>query len=100
MGRVQQAQAWFEGVEVLTTVENTFQPRLNGKRRKITKLGKTFFDGVMIDDVDERLKAGGAFYGRIPTRASDVVAISDTEITLKIGRDEHTVTYSKERTDA
>lgn len=94
--RVAQAQAWFEGVEVLTTVENTYQPRLNGKRRTITKLGKSYFEGAMLDDVDDRLKAGAPFRGHVPTRAADVVAISDTEITLRIGRDDHTVTYRKE----
>lgn len=103
MSRVAQAQAWFEGVEVVTTVSNTFQPRLDGSRRTIEKLGKSFFDGRMLDDVDDRLRAGMPFHGTIPSRARDVVAISDTEITFRLDLDpskgEHTVTYRKQARD-
>jgi hypothetical protein len=101
MSKVKAAQAFFEGVDTITTVENTYRPVLNGTRRRLTRVGKSFFDAVLLDDSsDGRNKAGQDCRGVIPTRAGDVLSVSDTQVTFRLGRPgtrlaEHHVTYRK-----
>ncbi|ERR1022692_1919815 len=101
MSKLKEAQAFFAGVHTITTVENTYHPVLNGTRRRITRVGKSFFDAELLDDSsDGRNKAGQDCRGVIPTRAGDVISISETEVTFRLGRPrtrlaEHHVTYRK-----
>jgi hypothetical protein len=102
MNKVKAAQAFFAGVHTITTVENTYRPVLNGTRRRITHLGKTFFDAELLDDTsDGRNTAGQDCRGVIPARAGDVLSISETEVTFRLGQPgtrlaEHHVTYRKD----
>lgn len=86
MNLVQQAQQFYAQSRELECVENTYIPRQNGHRRIVGRVGKTSY-ACTVD--------GKAFRGTIPTRVRDVVAISDDEITHKIGRDGHTVTLRR-----
>ena len=101
MNRIKAAQGFFDGVHTITTVENTYRPELDGTRRRITRVGKSFFDAELLDDSsDGRNKAGQDCRGVIPTHAGDVLAVSDTEVTFRLGRPgtrlaEHHVTYRK-----
>jgi hypothetical protein len=98
-GKVSQARAFFADAEVLVTVENTYRPELNGCRRQVTKAGASYFHAVLLDDVNERNPAGTVCHGNIPTRAGDIVAIDDEQITCKLGDIPrlagHTVTMRK-----
>jgi hypothetical protein len=74
MSKLEEPQAFFAGVHTITTVENTYRPVLNGTRRRITRVGKSFFDAELLDDSsDGRNKAGQDCRGVIPTRAGDVI---------------------------
>lgn len=101
MSKVETAQAFFAGVHTITTVENTYRPELDGTRRRITRVGKSFFGAELLDDSsDGRNKAGQDCRGVIPTRAGDVLSTSETEVTFRLGRPgtrlaEHHVTYRK-----
>jgi hypothetical protein len=76
-----------EGV-VLETVSNTYRPVLDGSTRRVTKVGASYFDYVMLDGE----QAGENGHSYFPKRASDVVSVSDDEVTYKLSRDGHTVT--------
>jgi hypothetical protein len=105
MGRVAEARAWFADADVLLTVENTYRPELNGTRRRIVKVGASYFDAVMLDDsapYGERgtvQRAGSQCRGNIPTRALDIIAMADDEVTFALGYVQrlkgHTVTFRK-----
>jgi hypothetical protein len=101
MRKTAHAFAFFDGVEILTTIENTYRPQLNGTRRRITRLGRTFFDAILLDDTTDGLhRTGTLFRGNIPSRASEVVSVSDTEATFRLGPPgsklhTHQITYRK-----
>jgi hypothetical protein len=82
----------FEEGGTVTCIENTYRTELNGSTRRIDKLGKSYADCTPLTGPDV---GKGGFYMALPTRAKDVVAVTDTEATWKIGRDEHTVTIRK-----
>lgn len=108
MNRIKAAQAFFEGIGVggiLLTVENTYRPELNGTRRQITKIRKSGYDAILLDDTapygsrGDIQTAGDACAGSIPTRAGDIVEVTDDTITTKLGDTErlagHTVTMRR-----
>lgn len=100
MSKIAEAQQFFDGVQFIVTVENTYRPTLNGTRRRITHVGRSFFDGVLLDaSSDGKTLAGESFRGIIPTRARDVLRVTDTEVTFRLGStprlSEHYVTYRK-----
>jgi hypothetical protein len=103
MSKIREAQDFFDGVQVIVTVENTYCPALNGVRRQITHVGKSFFEGVLLDPSSDGVnQAGQSFRGIIPTRARDVIRVTATEATFRLGAPgtklgEHQVTYSKAR---
>lgn len=72
--------------DVLVCIENTYIPSRAGQRLHITKAGPT----VCFGDMD-----GKGYRLEWPKRVSDVLEISETRITYRIGRGEHTVTYEK-----
>jgi hypothetical protein len=102
MSKIRDAQGFFSDAQVIVTVENTYRPALNGARRRVTHVGKSFFEGVLLDSSsDGKSEAGQPFRGIIPTRAGDVIRVTDTEATFRLGmlgtpRGEHHVTYRKE----
>lgn len=69
---------------VLRCVENTYIPRRAGMLATITKPGVNVFSAEM---------DGKSYRMEFPTRARDVVSASADQVTYKIGRDEHTVTW-------
>lgn len=99
MSKTDEARAFFTDVDVVTTVKNTYRPALNGTRRRITRLGNAFFDATLLDDTtDGDQKAGTDCRGHIPTRASEVIAVSAGEAMFRLGPPgtplyEHYVTY-------
>lgn len=86
MKTVDQVRSIFaEGAEV-ECVENTYIPKRNGQRWTVGAVGKSFW----------RPTGGDNFYGNIPTKAGDVIAVdAGVSATWKIGRDDHTVTYRR-----
>ena len=101
MNKVRAAQQFFDGVEVILTVENTYRPGLNGTRRQITRVGKSFYDAKLLDaSSDGTQPAGRSCRGVIPTRAGEVISVTDSEATFRLGAPgtwigEHHVTYRK-----
>lgn len=105
MSKVEQAQAFFADARIVTTVRNTYRPEVDGTRLRVDVVGKSFVDGVVLDEIlrangDVASRVGSRFRCNIPKRASEVVAVSDTEATFKLGATErlrdHTVTYRKD----
>jgi hypothetical protein len=96
MRTVEKVRALFSEGAVLECVENTYRPELNGSRRRIDKLGKTFADCTTLDGPDAG-KPGG-FYMSLPSRAGDVVELTDDTVTYRLDGPaandgaEHTVT--------
>lgn len=78
MTLVQEAQAFFAVGNVFEQVENTYQPSSDGIRRRVDKVGKSFYDCTPLDGPH----AGKPHRGSIPTRAVDVVALNDHTITF------------------
>lgn len=72
----------------LVCVENTYSAAhgfdRSGLVATIVKAGKNVHDATM---------NGKTYRMSMPTRASDVVALSEDTITYKVGRDDHTVTW-------
>jgi hypothetical protein len=102
MNKREAVRAFFKDVEVLMTVENTYRPELNGTRRRITRLGKTYFEATLLDaTTDGRQMAGSECRGGIPIFASEVLSVSETEATFRLGPPgtrlyEHRITYRKQ----
>lgn len=92
MTALQQARAWFRVGDVLEQVSNTYIPSLDGSRRRVDHVGRSFYDSTMLDGP---LAGTSAYRGRIPTRAGDLIDVGDEQITTKIGRDEHTITLRR-----
>lgn len=91
---------FFADAAVIETVENTYRPSLNGTRRRVTKVGASYFDAIVLDGE----QAGQDCRGVIPTRLGDVVSLGDGAITIKLAGPKgpprlvgHTVTYRKLR---
>lgn len=78
MNAVERVRALFTEGAVIETVENTYIPKNNGMRRRITKLRKSGFDAVVLNGHLE----GKAHVGHFPARVKDVLAVSDTEATF------------------
>ncbi len=97
MSRVEQARAWFADAEVITVVANTYRPGLTGQTRRVTKVGRSFFDAEVLDGPG----VGTRTRGVLPTRARDVIEITDTTVTFRLGDlgrlAGHTVTYAKDK---
>lgn len=89
MTTLEKVRALFVPGGLVTCVENTYH-RENGKLEyigrvwEVGKVGKTVWS-----------PRHGAFRGQFPARAGDVVSVTETEATWKIGRGDHTVTYRK-----
>jgi hypothetical protein len=90
---LQQAKLWFHVGDRLLQIENTYIPAMDGSVRRIDKVGVSFYDCTIVDGGGKN--HGKPYRGNIPTRASDVVAINDHTITMKVGRGEHTVTLRR-----
>jgi len=105
MSKVRQAQEFFATADVILTVENTYRPELNGTRRRVYRVGKSYADATLLDDsasygtLGKVQKAGTDCRISIPTRAADIVAVGEDEVTFRLGRYErladHTVTLRK-----
>ena len=94
MRTLDQVRALFEDGAVVECVENTYRPELNGTRRRIDKLGKSYADCTPLDGPDAGKSCG--FRMALPTRARDVLAVSADAVTFRLGRDDHTVTLRRE----
>jgi hypothetical protein len=93
LNKVEQVRALFSVGTVLECVENSYAPKLAGTRRRVTKVGKTFAKGTLLSGRGE----GEPFYMYLPTRACDVLAVSDKAATYRIDESRerlkgHTVT--------
>lgn len=73
--------------DVLRCVENTYVPHRVGQRLHITKAGPTVCQGEM---------DGQGFRLEWPKRVSDVLEATETSITYRIGRGDHTATWAKD----
>lgn len=77
MNKVEQVRALFREDEIVECVKNTYIPANDGTRRRITKVGKSFADGEVIEGDN----AGKPFYMSLPTRVRDVIAVDEREAT-------------------
>jgi hypothetical protein len=77
LNKVEQVRSLLSEGTVLECVENTYIPKLNGTRRKLTRVGKAVAEGVSLDAACE----GKLFRMYLPTRVCDVLAVSDDEFT-------------------
>lgn len=66
-------------------VKNTYRPELDGTTRKLTKVGPSVMLGTF---------EGTPFRTEWP-KASDVLEVTETRITFRLGRDDHTITLER-----
>jgi hypothetical protein len=90
--KVKDVQARIVNGAILECVENTYQPKLNGTFRKVTKAQKQNYRCVASDKDGNALDAK-PFWGSLPSRQSDIVAASADTVTFKMRAGEgHTLT--------
>ena len=94
MRTLDQVKAVLSEGAVIRTVENTYRPELNGTRRRVTKLGRTYFRYEMLDGE----QVGTVGYTNLPL-ARDVLEVTDEQVTFRLAvRPGHTVTLRREET--
>jgi hypothetical protein len=89
MTTLEKVRAMFPLDAHVECVENTYRPELNGTRRRVTRVQKQRL-GV---EVLTGPGAGKPFDLVLPSRAGDVLALTSEQVTFRLGREEHTVTY-------
>lgn len=91
MKKTDRVHAMFHVGQTIYVVRNTHRPELNDSLRRITAINKT----RMLCDVRTGPQAGATGLSMsLPQLARDIVAVTDSEVTYKLGRGEHTVTIS------
>lgn len=90
MNKLDAVRALFVEGEQVKCVDNTYHTERGfldyiGRVWTVGRVGKTVWYPI-----DE-----GNFRGTFPDRASDVLSVSDSSATWRIGRDDHTVTYER-----
>jgi hypothetical protein len=78
MRTTDRVRALFEEGATITVVSNTKRPQLDGSTRRITRLGKSFAE---CDVLSGPGAGAGGFRMPLPTRAGDVLAVSELEAT-------------------
>ena len=83
--------SWKRGTkagDVLLCVENTYRPEINGTRRYLNQVGPS----VVVCTLEDQESRN---YRMEWPKASDVLSVTDEEITYKIGIGDHTVTLRR-----
>jgi hypothetical protein len=89
LNAVEEARELFARADVVECLENTYIPGREGLRLKLRKVGRTVVVGIQ----ENGDRAGEPFHLTFPKRVRDVVDVTNSQVTYRIGRKDHTVTY-------
>lgn len=82
MKTIERVRALFPDGATIRCVENTYIPAHNGTLRRITGGGVGYRECVIL--TGPRARDRGVMY--LPTRASDVLSVTDSSVTFKLPR--------------
>lgn len=91
MRTTDQVRALFRAGQTIQVVTATYQPEQSNTQRQITTIGARV---ATCDILTGPWSGKTGFRMQLPTRAGDVLELTATGVTYKIGRGEHTITLS------